>query len=97
MITKTSLIIELLSLLYRFVNDIAFFYNFAQATGSLDLIALIFRTSLSCICAFNSDVIQGEQRPRTRAFLNGPCLSTISRNYFFHSDHISLGLLKLCI
>ena len=96
MTAKTSLIIELLSLLYRFINDVAlFFFYFAPATGSLDLIALIFRISLSFICFFNSDVIQGEPRPRTRAFLNGACSSTISRNDFFHSHNISLGLLKL--
>ena len=91
----TSLIMELLSLLYRFINDDAFFFYFALATGSLDLIALIFRISLSFICFFNSDVIQGEPSQRPRAFLNGACSSTISRNDFFHSHNISLGLLKL--
>ena len=96
MTTKTSLIIELLSLLYRFITDVAlFFFYFALATGSLDLTALIFRISLSFICFFNSDVIQGEPRPRTRAFLNGACSSTISRYDFFYSHNISLGLLKL--
>ena len=70
MITKTSLTIGLLSLLYGFINDIALSFEFRPDNWVIrfDMIALIFRISLSCICfGFNSDVIQGELPPRTRA------------------------------
>lgn len=59
-------------------------------TGSLHLILLEFSGCPShTFVSLTSDVIQGEPRRRTRAFLDGACFSTILRNEFFHTDHLN--------
>jgi len=48
--------------------------------------------SLLCIRSFNSEVIHGELRERTRIVFSGACLSAIARNVHFQCSHISFGL-----
>ena len=73
MINKTSLIIGLLRLPYRFVIDIALSFELRHTTKRV----ITFHCFPLMHFFFTSDVIHGELRPRThRGFLNDASLST---------------------
>ena len=59
--------------------------------NSFDLIALIFSASRLCMLSFKSAVIPGDFLDLMRLMRIRTCLSTICKNFVFHSVHIWLG------